>query len=107
MAHLSDHPSLCLHLIALVKSYFLVFDARADARKKEEVQFEGPSSSGQIASRTFATGKMLVLEVKGQGNQEQQTNHEFLSDPIRAANPPKSFLSHFCFLSCVSTASDA
>jgi hypothetical protein len=88
---------------------FSVFNTRAGARKKEkeEVQFEGPSSSGQIASRTFATGKMLVLEVKGQGNQEQQTNHEFLSDPIRAANPPKSFLSHFCFLLCISTANNA
>jgi len=65
MAHLSDHPSLCLYLKALVKSYFHVLDTRAGARKKEEVQFEGSSSSGQIASRTFATGKMLVLEVKG------------------------------------------
>jgi hypothetical protein len=93
-------------LTTLVKSYFLVFDIRAGARKKEEFQSEVPSSSGRTASRTFATGKMLVLEVKGQGNQEQQTKHEFLSERVRAVNALKSFLGHFCFLACVSTACD-
>ncbi len=32
------------------------------------------------------TGKMLVLEVKGQDNQEQQTKREFLSEWCRAVN---------------------
>jgi type III restriction enzyme len=34
----------------------------------------------------MASGKMLVLEVKGQDNQEQQTKREFLSEWIRAVN---------------------
>jgi hypothetical protein len=37
----------------------------------------------------LATGKMLVLEVKGQDNQEQQTKREFLSEGVRAVNTPK------------------
>lgn len=34
----------------------------------------------------LASGKMLVLEVKGQDNQEQQTKREFLSEWVRAIN---------------------
>jgi len=34
----------------------------------------------------LANGKMLVLEVKGQDNQEQQTKREFLSEWVRAIN---------------------
>jgi type III restriction enzyme len=34
----------------------------------------------------FANRKMLVLEVKGQDNQEQQTKREFLSEWVRAVN---------------------
>lgn len=34
----------------------------------------------------FANGKTLVLEVKGQDNQEQQTKREFLSEWVRAVN---------------------
>jgi type III restriction enzyme len=34
----------------------------------------------------FANGKMLVLEVKGQDNQEQQTKREFLTEWVRAVN---------------------
>jgi type III restriction enzyme len=34
----------------------------------------------------LATGKMLVLEVKGQDNQEQQTKREFLAEWVRAVN---------------------
>jgi type III restriction enzyme len=33
-----------------------------------------------------ANGKMLVLEVKGQDNQEQQTKREFLDEWVRAVN---------------------
>jgi type III restriction enzyme len=34
----------------------------------------------------LANGKMLVLEVKGQDNQEQQTKREFLAEWVRAVN---------------------
>ncbi len=34
----------------------------------------------------LANGKMLVLEVKGQDNQEQQTKREFLGEWVRAVN---------------------
>jgi len=34
----------------------------------------------------MASGKMLVLEVKGQDNQEQQTKREFLAEWVRAVN---------------------
>ncbi|MFZ3201109.1 MAG: hypothetical protein WA175_08155, partial [Candidatus Acidiferrales bacterium] len=34
----------------------------------------------------LANGKMLVLEVKGQDNQEQQTKREFLEEWVRAVN---------------------
>ena len=34
----------------------------------------------------LTNGKMLVLEVKGQDNQEQQTKREFLSEWVRAVN---------------------
>jgi type III restriction enzyme len=34
----------------------------------------------------LANCKMLVLEVKGQDNQEQQTKREFLSEWVRAVN---------------------
>ena len=34
----------------------------------------------------LANGRMLVLEVKGQDNQEQQTKREFLSEWVRAIN---------------------
>ena len=34
----------------------------------------------------LTNGKMLVLEVKGQDNQEQQTKREFLSERVRAVN---------------------
>ncbi|MGI0085090.1 MAG: BPTD_3080 family restriction endonuclease, partial [Nitrososphaerales archaeon] len=34
----------------------------------------------------LANGKMLVLEVKGQDNQEQQTKREFLSEWVRGVN---------------------
>ena len=34
----------------------------------------------------FAGGKILILEVKGQDNQEQQTKREFLSEWVRAIN---------------------
>ena len=34
----------------------------------------------------LANGRMLVLEVKGQDNQEQQTKREFLSEWVRAVN---------------------
>ena len=34
----------------------------------------------------LANGKMLVLEVKGQDNQQQQTKREFLSEWVRAVN---------------------
>lgn len=34
----------------------------------------------------LASGKMLVLEVKGQDNQEQQTKREFLGEWVRAVN---------------------
>lgn len=34
----------------------------------------------------LANGRMMVLEVKGQDNQEQQTKREFLSEWVRAVN---------------------
>ena len=34
---------------------------------------------------------MLILEVKGQDNQEQQTKREFLSEWVRAVNGHKGF----------------
>ena len=34
----------------------------------------------------LANGKMLILEVKGQDSQEQQTKREFLSEWVRAVN---------------------
>ena len=39
----------------------------------------------------LANGKMLVLEVKGQDNQEQQTKREFLAEWARAINEHGSF----------------
>jgi type III restriction enzyme len=39
----------------------------------------------------LANGKMLVLEVKGQDNQEQQTKREFLSEWVRAVNGQGGF----------------
>lgn len=39
----------------------------------------------------LASGKMLVLEVKGQDNQEQQTKREFLSEWVRAINAQGGF----------------
>jgi type III restriction enzyme len=39
----------------------------------------------------LANGKMLVLEVKGQDNQEQQTKREFLGEWVRAVNGHASF----------------
>ena len=39
----------------------------------------------------LANGKMLVLEVKGQDNQEQQTKREFLSEWVRAVNSHSGF----------------
>lgn len=39
----------------------------------------------------LATGKMLILEVKGQDNQEQQTKREFLSEWVRAINAQGGF----------------
>jgi type III restriction enzyme len=39
----------------------------------------------------LANGKMLVLEVKGQDNQEQQTKREFLGEWVRAVNGHGSF----------------
>lgn len=39
----------------------------------------------------LTNGKMLVLEVKGQDNQEQQTKREFLAEWIRAANDNGGF----------------
>jgi len=34
----------------------------------------------------LANGRMLVREVKGQDNQEQQTKREFMSECVRAVN---------------------
>jgi len=39
----------------------------------------------------LASGKMLVLEVKGQDNQEQQTKREFLGEWVRAVNGHRGF----------------
>ena len=39
----------------------------------------------------LANGKMLVLEVKGQDNQEQQTKREFLAEWVRAVNGQGGF----------------
>ena len=39
----------------------------------------------------LANGKMLVLEVKGQDNQEQQTKREFLGEWVRAVNGQGGF----------------
>jgi type III restriction enzyme len=39
----------------------------------------------------LANRKMLVLEVKGQDNQEQQTKREFLSEWVRAVNSHAGF----------------
>src|SRR5436305_9216437 len=39
----------------------------------------------------LANGKMLVLEVKGQDNQEQQTKREFLNEWVRAVNAQGGF----------------
>lgn len=39
----------------------------------------------------LANGKVLVLEVKGQDNQEQQTKREFLSEWVRAVNSHRGF----------------
>lgn len=39
----------------------------------------------------LASGKMLILEVKGQDNQEQQTKREFLSEWVRAINAQGGF----------------
>jgi len=39
----------------------------------------------------LASGKMLVLEVKGQDNQEQQTKREFLGEWVRAVNAHGGF----------------
>jgi hypothetical protein len=39
----------------------------------------------------LANRKMLVLEVKGQDNQEQQTKREFLSEGVRAVNSHGGF----------------
>ncbi len=39
----------------------------------------------------LASGKMLILEVKGQDNQEQQTKREFLSEWTRAVNGQGGF----------------
>ena len=39
----------------------------------------------------LANRKMLVLEVKGQDNQEQQTKREFLSEWVRAVNSHGGF----------------
>jgi type III restriction enzyme len=39
----------------------------------------------------LANGKMLILEVKGQDNQEQQTKREFLSEWVRAVNGQGGF----------------
>src|SRR5438552_18877344 len=39
----------------------------------------------------LTNGKMLVLEVKGQDNQEQQTKREFLDEWIKAVNQHGGF----------------
>ncbi len=39
----------------------------------------------------LTSGKMLVLEVKGQDNQEQRTKREFLSEWVRAVNGAGGF----------------
>ena len=39
----------------------------------------------------LASGKILVLEVKGQDNQEQQTKREFLAEWIQAVNDHGGF----------------
>lgn len=39
----------------------------------------------------LASGKVLILEVKGQDNQEQQTKREFLGEWVRAVNGQKGF----------------
>lgn len=39
----------------------------------------------------FTGGKILILEVKGQDNQEQQTKREFLSEWVRAINAHGGF----------------
>ena len=39
----------------------------------------------------LANGKMLILEVKGQDNQEQQTKREFLAEWVRAVNDHGGF----------------
>lgn len=39
----------------------------------------------------LTNGKQLVLEVKGQDNQEQQTKREFLSEWVRAVNGQGGF----------------
>lgn len=48
----------------------------------------------------LTNGKMLILEVKGQNNQEQQTRRDFLAEWVRAVNGQGGFGTWAADVSC-------